>query len=85
VGVDPADSGSGDACGIVATSMTGEGVVPVIADGVRAHDKRPMGKGCCRFGGRHRSQRDRGRGLAAGETYQRVVKEPTGAPSWTGL
>jgi phage terminase large subunit-like protein len=31
VGVDPADSGSGDACGIVAASMTAEGVVAVIA------------------------------------------------------
>ena len=32
VGVDPADSGSGDACGIVAASLTREGVVAVIAD-----------------------------------------------------
>lgn len=32
VGVDPSDSGSGDACGLVAASMTGDGVVAVIAD-----------------------------------------------------
>lgn len=32
IGVDPADSGSGDACGIVAASLTAEGVVAVIAD-----------------------------------------------------
>ncbi len=32
IGVDPSDSGSGDACGIVAASLTGEGVVAVTAD-----------------------------------------------------
>jgi hypothetical protein len=32
VGVDPADSGEGDACGLIAASMTAEGVVAVIAD-----------------------------------------------------
>jgi hypothetical protein len=32
VGVDPSDSGSGDSCGLVAASMTGDGVVAVIAD-----------------------------------------------------
>ena len=32
VGVDPADSGQGDACGLIAASMTTEGVVAVIAD-----------------------------------------------------
>jgi hypothetical protein len=32
VGVDPSDSGSGDSCGLIAASMTGDGVVAVIAD-----------------------------------------------------
>lgn len=32
VGVDPSDSGSGDACGIVACSLTSDGVSAVIAD-----------------------------------------------------
>ncbi len=32
IGVDPADSGEGDACGIVAASMTRDGVVAVVAD-----------------------------------------------------
>lgn len=32
IGVDPSDSGSGDSCGIVAASLTREGVVAVIAD-----------------------------------------------------
>lgn len=32
VGVDPSDSGSDDSCGIVAASMTADGVVAVIAD-----------------------------------------------------
>ena len=32
VGVDPSDSGSGDSCGIVACSMTSDGVICVIAD-----------------------------------------------------
>ncbi len=32
VGVDPSDSGSGDSCGLVACSMTADGVVAVIAD-----------------------------------------------------
>lgn len=32
VGVGPSDSGSGDSCGLVAASMTAEGVVAVIAD-----------------------------------------------------
>lgn len=32
IGVDPSDSGSGDSCGIVAASLTADGVVAVIAD-----------------------------------------------------
>jgi hypothetical protein len=32
VGVDPSDSGSGDSCGIIAASLTVDGVVAVIAD-----------------------------------------------------
>jgi hypothetical protein len=32
VGVDPSDSGQGDRCGLVAASMTSDGVVAVIAD-----------------------------------------------------
>jgi phage terminase large subunit-like protein len=32
VGVDPSDSGNGDSCGLVAASMTADGVVAVIAD-----------------------------------------------------
>ena len=32
VGVDPSDSGSADSCGLVAASMTSEGVAAVIAD-----------------------------------------------------
>ncbi|GFG68099.1 hypothetical protein MKUB_55890 [Mycobacterium kubicae] len=32
VGVDPSDSGSGDSCGLVAMSLTAEGVVAIIAD-----------------------------------------------------
>lgn len=32
VGVDPSDSGSGDSCGLVAASRSGDGVVAVVAD-----------------------------------------------------
>ncbi|MDX1881845.1 terminase large subunit domain-containing protein [Mycolicibacterium sp. 120270] len=32
IGVDPSDSGSGDACGLIAASLTAEGVIALIAD-----------------------------------------------------
>ena len=51
IGVDPSDSGSGDSCGIVAASMTSDGVVAVIADVSRTDDLRRMGAGRC--GTRH--------------------------------
>lgn len=36
VGVDPSDSGSGDSCGLVAASLTPEGIVAIIADQSRS-------------------------------------------------
>ncbi|BCI83458.1 hypothetical protein MTY66_50830 [Mycolicibacterium sp. TY66] len=32
IGVDPSDSGSGDACGLIAASLTAEGVIALLAD-----------------------------------------------------
>lgn len=32
VGVDPSDSGSGDVCGLIAASLTAEGLIALIAD-----------------------------------------------------
>ena len=66
VGVDPSDSGSGDSCGLIAASMTGDGVVAVIADHVGPDDERPVGHGRGEAGAERRRVRDR----------RRVVRRP---------
>lgn len=75
VGVDPSDSGSGDACGVVAASIASDGTVAVIADvsapmtsdqWARAAVELAMDVGASEIGVE---------GFAARETYVRVVKD----------
>ena len=58
VGVDPSDSGSGDACGLVAASMTSDGVVAVIADQSAPMTSDAWARAAVAFGHRRRRQRN---------------------------
>lgn len=71
VAVDPSDSGSGDACGLVATSLTGQGVVALIADKTSDEWARESVQLAIDVGASEIAVE----GFAARETYTRVVKE----------
>lgn len=78
VGVDPADSGSGDACGIVAASMTADGVVAVIADVSAPMTSDQWARASVDLAADVGASEIAVEGFAARETYQRVVKDALG-------
>ena len=84
VGVDPADSGSGDSCGIIAASLTGEGVVAVIADVSASMTSDQWTRAAVDLTVDVGASEIAVEGFAARETYQRVVKMLYGAPGSTG-
>lgn len=75
VGVDPADSGSGDACGIVAASMTAEGVVAVIADQSAPMTSDAWARAAVDLAVDVGASEIAVEGFAARETYRRVVHD----------
>ncbi|OKH80880.1 hypothetical protein EB75_18905 [Mycobacterium sp. ST-F2] len=75
VGVDPSDSGSGDACGVVAASLTAEGVVAVIADLSAPMTSDQWARAAVDLAVDVGASEIAVEGFAARETYQRVVKE----------
>lgn len=75
VGVDPSDSGSGDSCGIVAASLTREGVVAVIADQSAPMTSDQWARTAVDLAVDVGASEIAVEGFAARETYQRVVKD----------
>lgn len=75
VGVDPSDSGSGDSCGIVAASLTAEGVVAVIADQSAPMTSDQWARAAVDLAVDVGASEIAVEGFAARETYQRVVKD----------
>ena len=77
IGVDPADSGSGDSCGIVAASLTREGVVAVIADVSAPMTSDQWARAAVDLAVDVGASEIAVEGFAARETYRRVVKDAT--------
>lgn len=75
IGVDPADSGSGDACGIVAASLTAEGVVAVIADVSAPLTSDQWARAAVDLAVDVGASEIAVEGFAARETYRRVVAD----------
>ncbi|MFV8050374.1 terminase large subunit domain-containing protein [Mycobacterium sp. 48b] len=75
VGVDPSDSGSGDSCGLVAASITAEGVVAVIADKSAPMTSDQWAREAVQLAGDVGASEIAVEGFAARETYTRVVTE----------
>ncbi|KZS74742.1 hypothetical protein A4G26_22935 [Mycobacterium kansasii] len=75
IGVDPADSGSGDACGIVAASLTAEGVVAVIADVSAPMTSDQWARAAVDLAVDVGASEIAVEGFAARETYRRVVTD----------
>ncbi len=75
IGVDPADSGSGDACGIVAASLTREGVVAVIADVSAPMTSDQWARVAVDLAVDVGASEIAVEGFAARETYRRVVND----------
>ncbi|WP_238888350.1 terminase large subunit domain-containing protein [Mycobacterium sp. IDR2000157661] len=75
IGVDPSDSGSGDSCGIVAASLTREGVVAVIADVSAPMTSDQWARAAVDLAVDVGASEIVVEGFAARETYQRVVKD----------
>lgn len=75
VGVDPADSGCGDACGIVAASLTTQGVVAVIADVSAQMTSDQWARAAVDLAVDVGASEIAVEGFAARETYRRVVKD----------
>ena len=75
VGVDPSDSGSGDSCGIVAASMTSDGVVAVIADQSAPMTSDAWAKTAVQLALDVGASEIAVESFAARETYTRVVRE----------
>jgi phage terminase large subunit-like protein len=73
VGVDPSDSGSGDSCGIVAASLTGEGIVAAIADQSAPMTSDQWARTAVDLAVDVGASEIAVEGFAARETYQRVV------------
>ncbi len=73
VGVDPSDSGSGDACGIVAASLTRDGVVAVIADVSAPMTSDQWARAAVELAVDVGASEIAVESFAARETYQRVV------------
>jgi phage terminase large subunit-like protein len=75
VGVDPSDSGSGDSCGIVAASLTGEGVIAVIADQSAPMTSDQWARTAVDLAVQVGASEIAIESFAAGETYRRVVRD----------
>ena len=75
VGVDPSDSGSGDRCGIVAASLTAEGVVAVIADVSAPMTSDQWARAAVDLAVDVGASEIAVEGFAARETYRRVVND----------
>lgn len=75
IGVDPADSGSGDACGIVAASLTAEGVVAVIADVSAQMTSDQWARAAVDLAVDVGASEIAVEGFSARETYRRVVND----------
>lgn len=78
VSVDPSDSGSGDACGIVATSLTADGVVAVVADVSAPMTSDQWARAAVGLADGVGASEIVVEGFAARETYMRVVREALG-------
>ncbi|WP_255776054.1 terminase large subunit domain-containing protein [Mycobacteroides abscessus] len=75
IGVDPADSGFGDACGIVAASITAEGVVAVIADVSAPMTSDEWARAAVDLAVDVGASEIAVEGFSARETYRRVVND----------
>lgn len=75
VAVDPSDSGKGDSCGLVATSMTSGGVVAMIADKSAPMTSDEWAREAVKLAIAVGASQITVEGFAARETYTRVVKE----------
>ncbi|MCV7377937.1 hypothetical protein H7K38_04630 [Mycobacterium alsense] len=75
VGVDPSDSGEGDACGLVAASMTAEGVVAVIADQSAPMTSDAWARAAVELAADVGASEIAVEGYQARETYTRVVND----------
>ena len=75
VGVDPSDSGSGDSCGLVAASITADGVVAVIADISAPMTSAEWSTAAVRLAVDTGASEIAVEAFAAGATYVRVVNE----------
>lgn len=75
VGVDPSDSGSGDACGVVAASLTADGVVAVIADVSAPMTSDQWARTAVDLAVDVGASEIAVEGFAARETYKRVVND----------
>ncbi|MDV3291917.1 terminase large subunit domain-containing protein [Mycobacterium avium] len=75
VGVDPADSGSGDSCGVIAASLTADGVVAVIADVSAPMTSDQWARAAVDLAVDVGASEIAVEGFAARETYRRVVSE----------
>lgn len=75
VAVDPSDSGSGDSCGLIATSLTGQGVVALIAGKSRPMTSDEWARESVQLAIDVGASEIAVEGFAARETYTRVVKE----------
>lgn len=78
VGVDPSDSGSGDSCGVVAASITGDGVVAVIADVSAPMTSDQWARAAVDLAVSVGASEIVVEGFAAAATYTRVVREALG-------
>lgn len=75
IGVDPADSGEGDETGIVAASLTGDGVVSLLADASGRMTSDAWATRAVRLALDVGASEISVEAFAAGTTYVRVVKE----------
>lgn len=75
VGVDPSDSGSGDSCGLVAASVTSEGVIALIADKSAPMTSDAWASAAAQLAVDVGASEVAIEGFAARETYVRVAKE----------
>jgi phage terminase large subunit-like protein len=91
VGVDPADSGPGDSCGVVAASMTADGVVAVVADVSASMTSDQWARAAVDPAVDVGASEIAVEGFAARETYRRMVSEalrrarldrPIGVSTW---
>jgi phage terminase large subunit-like protein len=75
VSIDPSDSGRGDSCGLVAASMTSDGVVAVIADVSAPMTSDQWARAAVDLAVDVGASEIAVEGFAARETYQRVAKD----------